>query len=132
MGGLGAWRDCGRCGDAVRVLHAVYRRIRGHDSGPWRPSPAGARRRWLSRAFLDRPADGVGVARPAVSSLVAVDAVRHRVAESIDRRSVHRRPATWNLDAWTARDAWRSRRHAHARRATAVPAGCTSGGPVGR
>ena len=85
VGRLGARRHRRRGRDALRVLHAVHRRIGRHDSRARRPAAAGARRGRLSRALFDRPAHRVRIARPAVSALAAADALRHRVAEG--RRS---------------------------------------------
>ncbi len=66
----------------------------------------------LSRALLDRPADRVRLARPALSALAAADALRHRVAEGVDRGSLHRRAAAGPADARAARRARRARRAA--------------------
>ena len=100
---LGAGRHGGRGGDAVRVLHAVHRRIGRDDSRARRAAAAGAPRRGLSRAVFDRPADRVRIARPALSALAAADALRHRLAEGVDRGPLHRRPAAGPADARAAR-----------------------------
>ena len=67
----------------------------------------------LSRAVFDRPADRVRIARPAVSAVAAADALRHRVAEGVDRGSLHRRAAAGAADARPARGAGRSRGDRH-------------------
>ena len=62
--------------------------------------------RRLSRALLDRPADGVRIARPALPAVAAADALRHRVAEGVDRGPVHRRAAAGLADARPAALCW--------------------------
>ena len=96
---LGAGRHGGRGRDAVRVLHAVHRRVGRDDPRARRAAAAGAREGRLPRAVLDRPAHRVGIARPALPAVAAADAVRHRVAEGVDRGSVHRRAAAGPADA---------------------------------
>ena len=110
LGRLGCRRHGHRRRDAVRVLHALHRRIGRHDPRARRPAAAGARRQRVSRALLDRPADRVRIARPALPALAAADALRHRLAEGVDRGSVHRRAAAGTADARTARGAGRPRR----------------------
>ena len=88
------WAPGGTAGAAatlVRVLHAVHGRFGRNDSRPGRIAAADAHRRWVPRAVFDRAADGVRIARPAVSVVAAADALRHRLAESGDRGPVHRR-----------------------------------------
>ena len=72
-------------------------------------------RRRLSRALLDWPADRVRVARLALSVVAAADALRHRLAEGVDRGSLHRRAAAGPADAGAAGDARCTRRPADAR-----------------
>ncbi len=84
VGRLGAWWNGHRRRGPVRVLHALHRRIRRDDPRARRPAAAGPHRQRVSRAFLDRPADGLRIAGAALSALAAADALRHRVAECAD------------------------------------------------
>ena len=132
---LGARRH-GRCrGDVVRVLHALHGRVGRDDSRARRPAASGAAEGRLPGAVLDRPADRVGVARPALSALRAADPVRHRRAERRDRGPVHRRPAARSADARPPRRARRSTGAAIARAHAAIQHGrdvvVALGGQVG-
>ncbi len=120
VGRLDAGRHRHRRRDAVRLLHLVHRRFRGDDPGARRPPAARARRQRLSRAVFDRPADGLRVARPALPALAALDALWHRVAESVHRGSVHRRTGAGDPDARAPRGARCPRGSGHEGAARAV------------
>ncbi len=106
---LGPRRHGGRGGDVVRVFHAVHRRVGRDDSRARGAAASDAHRRRLSRAVFDRPSHRIRVAWPPVSAVTAADALRHRLAESADRRSLHRRSPARLRDAGACRCARRAR-----------------------
>ena len=117
---LGAGRHRDRRRVAVRVLHAVHRRVGRDDPRARRPAAAGPAEGRLSRAIFDRAPHRVRVARPAVSAVTAADAVRHRCAGHRDRRPVHRRLAAGIVHARAPVDHGHARRHSQRRTASAV------------
>ncbi len=131
-------RHRGRGRHAVRVLHAVHRRIGRHDSRARRPAAAGAAQGRLSRAVFDGPADRGRIARPALPSLRPAHSLWHRRAEHragrterVDQGLVHRRTAAGSPDAWTDCPARRARGDRSGREARTVPAARGLGRPLG-
>ena len=92
LGRLAAGRDCGRLRGGLRLLHHVHRWLRSDDTGARGAAAQGAPGRRLPGSLLARAADGLGLARPAVSAGLAAHPLRHHRATA-DRGSVHRRSA---------------------------------------